>query len=464
MNASFLFSLQKGHLVWNPAIQGVVLGAYYYGYSTTQILGGRLAEKFGGRWLCGFGVLISAFATLLTPIAAEIHLAFIIIVRIIIGMSHGTVYTSLYVMLALWCPKHERATALSAITVGGNVGAALTMPLSSYLLEHYGWQSVFYVTGTVSVIWFFVWIYYATDVPSEHKSVTSYELNTIQAGLEMSKSQKDIKAPWKHILCSPAVWAIAAAKSCGMFGYYMLSTKLPTYLGTVLNMPTQLNGYINALTYVSVSITMAISGRLSDFIKQKYGVSLTLLRKVFETIALTGTAVCLAFIPTVGCDQNAVIVLLLLAMFVFGFTTGGDIPIVADIAPHFSGTIFGLTNTISVLSGVLSPIVVGLFVESDVRVLHILLQAIDVICKLLLQPKSVLQWSKAFYFSAGLGLFGNIAFCLWTTAVVQHWGTVNKSENECYNTFSSISKEPSDSRKEEKQNVVNISESITQNS
>ena len=64
-------------------VEGVILGMFFYGYVLTQLPGGRLAEVFGGKWLFGVGVLITAVFTLLTPVAAKAGLPFLYAVRII---------------------------------------------------------------------------------------------------------------------------------------------------------------------------------------------------------------------------------------------------------------------------------------------------------------------------------------------------------------------------------------------
>ena len=58
---------QSGTFNWDMKIQGLVLGAFFYGYTTTQILGGTLAQKIGGKILMCFGVCWTAALTLLTP-------------------------------------------------------------------------------------------------------------------------------------------------------------------------------------------------------------------------------------------------------------------------------------------------------------------------------------------------------------------------------------------------------------
>lgn len=40
---------------WTPAIEGAIFSCFFYGYMATQILGGYLADKFGGKWVFGAG-------------------------------------------------------------------------------------------------------------------------------------------------------------------------------------------------------------------------------------------------------------------------------------------------------------------------------------------------------------------------------------------------------------------------
>ena len=56
-----------------------------YGYVTTQIIGGRMTELFGVKRVYGFCLLGTAFLTLLSPIAAKLHVAAFIALRVLQG-------------------------------------------------------------------------------------------------------------------------------------------------------------------------------------------------------------------------------------------------------------------------------------------------------------------------------------------------------------------------------------------
>ena len=51
---------------WTSEQQGLVLGSFFYGYITTQLAGGYLADRFGAKILFGVGVGCTAVFTILT--------------------------------------------------------------------------------------------------------------------------------------------------------------------------------------------------------------------------------------------------------------------------------------------------------------------------------------------------------------------------------------------------------------
>lgn len=100
LNSEFRFQ-KEGEFVWDEATQGLVLGSFFYGYVLTQVPGGRLAEMFGGKLIYGFGVLVTAIFTLLTPIAAYYSLPALILVRILEGMGEGVTFPAMHAMLGM---------------------------------------------------------------------------------------------------------------------------------------------------------------------------------------------------------------------------------------------------------------------------------------------------------------------------------------------------------------------------
>ena len=66
--------------------KGWILAAFFYGYTITQVPGGWLATKFGGKYVFGIGIVMTAVLTLLTPLAAQVSVWALVALRVAEGM------------------------------------------------------------------------------------------------------------------------------------------------------------------------------------------------------------------------------------------------------------------------------------------------------------------------------------------------------------------------------------------
>ena len=66
---------------------GIILGSFFYGYIITQLPGGWLGARFGGKYLFGLGVLCTSVLTIFTPLAARHSVGMLILVRILEGLG-----------------------------------------------------------------------------------------------------------------------------------------------------------------------------------------------------------------------------------------------------------------------------------------------------------------------------------------------------------------------------------------
>ncbi len=72
---------------WDEEIQNQILSSFYYGYILTQVPGGWFADRFGGKWIFGLGVLCTSVLTLLTPLAASAGVGWFMALRVLEGLG-----------------------------------------------------------------------------------------------------------------------------------------------------------------------------------------------------------------------------------------------------------------------------------------------------------------------------------------------------------------------------------------
>jgi ACS family sodium-dependent inorganic phosphate cotransporter len=76
-----------GPFVWDESQVGIILASYFWGYILSLMPGGMMAEYLSAKWVLNVSVLLNVFASLLMPMAAEIHYAAFIVMRIIQGIG-----------------------------------------------------------------------------------------------------------------------------------------------------------------------------------------------------------------------------------------------------------------------------------------------------------------------------------------------------------------------------------------
>ena len=74
-------------------MQGLVHASLFWGYILTNVAGGYLSSRWGGKHVIGSALLTAAVLTLLVPVVARSSFTGLIVLRFFTGMSQ--VYISL---------------------------------------------------------------------------------------------------------------------------------------------------------------------------------------------------------------------------------------------------------------------------------------------------------------------------------------------------------------------------------
>ncbi|XP_044524402.1 probable small intestine urate exporter [Gracilinanus agilis] len=177
---------------WSPEAQGILLSSSIYGTLISIIPGGYLAGVFSGKKIAGFSFLISSVLSLLTPLAADHGLPYLILTRIVQGLVQGMTISPLQSFWRKWAPPLER-TQLSVIAYSGiTSGNFIILFVGGFLCQSLGWPSIFYICGK--------WLH----LNSNHFYFSGYKLLDICAPYDtqfnrISESRPPQRAPltWK---------------------------------------------------------------------------------------------------------------------------------------------------------------------------------------------------------------------------------------------------------------------------
>ncbi|XP_058974381.1 sialin-like [Musca domestica] len=385
---------------WDTYQQNFVLGCFFWGYILTELPGGRLAELIGGRRVFGHSMLWASLLTLITPLAAHLNYVLLIIVRVVLGFMLGASWPAIHPVAAVWIPPNERSKFMSNM-MASSLGAAITMPICGFLISVAGWSSVFYATGAVGLIWSVLWFTLVYETPATHPRITPEERREIEEAIGTSTSKKRPSyVPWGDLFCSPAVWAIIITHGLSVFGFFTVINQLPTFMNQVLGFDIKQNGLFSSLPYLGKYIMAFSSSCFADYLRQKKVLSTTATRKAFTTFALTTPGLLMIAQVFLGTEAAWSVTIFTLALFAHGAVTPGYLGNGLDIAPNFSGTIFGLANTLSSFGGFLSTWMVGALTYED---------------------KCYHQWQIVFWILAITYISGAVVYLILGTGELQPW-------------------------------------------
>jgi MFS family permease len=108
----------RDELEWDEHQKGLVLSAFFWGYSVGQIPASLLASRIGSKFCFGFSVIVPCILTLLVPIASRTSFHGALLIRVLIGLTAAGTYPSAYNFFPQWLPVKEKTVLISVAYSG----------------------------------------------------------------------------------------------------------------------------------------------------------------------------------------------------------------------------------------------------------------------------------------------------------------------------------------------------------
>ena len=355
VNISYLLPWFHSHFGWNDAELGLLSSTFFIGYTVFQVPAGMLADKFGGKRILLVGSLWWSVFTILSAVGTTIPLMGAI--RALMGSGEAANFPSDTHLTRHWAPQSLRSRAtgwnLSAIALG----PLIATPITIWLLDSYGWRSVFYFYGVIGLIWTVAWAWYGRSRPTEHPAVSREELAKITAA-EPAVAAESLDSP----LRSRQVWGLTVSYFFLLYSFYLVLTLLPTYLEQARHFSTGSLALTATIPYAVAFITMNCSGFLIDRLIRR-GWAVGTARRTLIYVGLAGTGVFTA-LEAVAPGAGLAVALLSIALGFTGlcFSPYWALPI--DYSPGSPGLVSGMLNTSGNIAGIVAPAVTGAIVTA----------------------------------------------------------------------------------------------------
>ena len=351
---------------WSESQVGIILGSFYFGYMITMILGGYLADKYGGKKVLGYALLIWSLFTIITPFFAYQGLWWLILIRILMGLGEGVTFPSWHAIYARWIPFQERTRAIGFTNSGIAAGTLFGFAVAALIIANYSWEWVFYSFGLLGFFWYFFWNRIVTSFPEDNKLLSDEELHYIKTEAPSKESAPTI--PLLKLIRNAPFMAIVVATFCNNWSLYTFLSYLPKYVnapvaqgGMGIDLGSNVFIYSILIPSLVAIFSLILGGFLADgLIKRGYG--LLNVRRSVNSIGFFGSALLLYLISLEDSLINVVILLSLINVC-SGICAGGFGVNHADLGPKYTGSLVGIAGSIGMLAAIISPIAAGYILE-----------------------------------------------------------------------------------------------------
>ena len=343
----------------SKSAMGLVLAAFTWAYALGQVPSGWFGDRFGPKRV--LVVIMSLWSVTAVMTGAAFGFASLFGARFLLGLSESGAFPVASRGMQLWFPRIERGRIQGTTPFFSRLAVAVTPFIAGSILLAFGWRAIFYIFGSLGIVWAIVFSIFYRNIPEEHKGVNRLELARIRGvnpdGTIKPPAITRLATPWKRILLSPNMWFISLGYFCFFFGTNFYLTWYPTYLREHLHMSIRSLGIWGSVPLLAGMAGDIIGGTISDMILKSTG-SAKLARRV---VAAPGFLLASAFVIPAALTANRLSSILCLAasFFFLEWVIGPAWAVPMDVGGQFSGTVTGVMNMVGALGGASTAVVYG---------------------------------------------------------------------------------------------------------
>ena len=316
------------------------------GVGIGAVLVGPITDRVGRRATLITCIAVFSVLTLAIPLAT--NTTQFTVLRFLAGLGLGACLPTALAFMTEHATSGRGGTAVTRVMTGYHVGAVLTALLGLWLLDAYGWESMFVVGGVVGLLTLpLLWL----KLPESEAylaAVTAREQGTT----ERTVTSKDVVAG-RYLRISIGLWV---ASFMGLLLVYGLNTWLPKIMGEAgysIKAGTALLLVLNAGAVAG----LLVAGRISDSKGNKKTV-----------LAWFGIAAVVLAALSIKLEVTAAVYV---AVFVAGvFVFSAQVLVYAFVGhlypPEIRGTALGMAAGVGRVGAIVGPTLGGALVTAGV--------------------------------------------------------------------------------------------------
>lgn len=344
---------------WTETDFARIVMAFTAAYAIGLLVSGGLIDRVGTKVGYAVTVVIWSIAGMFHALARSVF--GFGVARVGLGLGEAGNFPAAVKTVSEWFPVKERALATGIFNAGTSVGVVMALLLVPLILNYYGWQEVFWITGALGFVWLiFWWILY--EIPSKQKRLTPNEYDYIKQGQDEDQAtvQKPIK--WQKLFAFPQTWAFITGKGLIDPIYWFFLFWLPSYFSTTFSLDLKKPSLQLMVIYAATTVGSIGGGYFSSWLIRRGWTTLNARKTALLVFAVLEISIILAQFAT---SAWVAVALISLAVAVHQAWATNVFTMASDMFPTEAvSSVVGIGGMAGAVGGILFPMLVGFLLDT----------------------------------------------------------------------------------------------------
>lgn len=340
----------------DPAQAGSIAGIFFWGYLVLQIPAGQIANSWSAKRFITILLATWGVAAMGCGLVRTGHELWVM--RLLLGITQGGVFTATLVLISNWFPSRERARANALWMVCGPMAIIVASPLSGLILDHWNWRVMLIAEGALPFVWLGFWWKLVYDHPKDARWISQEE----RAYLETTLAQERVALepvtpePLRLALFRPQVLLLVVIYFLRMTSEIGFLFWLPSAVEKAKRLSNTGIGGLSVLPFIVGIIAMLINSWHSDKTGERR-------RHVFVAFGLGGVFLAIGVLLSTRVPLLSFVFVCLAGIGNYG-ALGPYWAIPTETLPRsVAASVMGVVTAIGSLGGYFGPLAVGLLAK-----------------------------------------------------------------------------------------------------
>jgi MFS transporter, ACS family, hexuronate transporter len=346
---------------WTETDFAHIVMAFTAAYAIGLLILGRFIDKAGTRIGYSVIIIIWSVAGMFHAMArSALHFIF---ARIGLGLGEAGNFPAAMKTVSEWFPKKERALATGILNSGTAVGVVLALLIVPFILNHFGWHEVFWITGSFGFIWLIFWLYFY-NLPAKQKRLSPDEYNLIISGQEREEKPETgkITIKWFKLFTFRQTWAIITGKAFIDPIFWFFLFWLPSYFSSTYELDLKKPSLELMIIYAATTAGSIGGGYFSSLLIKKGWTIMKARKTALFIFGVLELSIILAQFTTAAWMAVGIISL---AVAVHQAWATNVFTLASDMFPSEAvSSVVGIGGMAGAVGGILFPLLVGSLLDS----------------------------------------------------------------------------------------------------